>query len=160
MTAITANRGYLEAMNRGLPGFARFYAYVGAIIGLAAYAMFGAEGYASNGLLHFLTAQSASWIGIGAIAGLFGATALGMVKPRLAESKIATNLVSWFDGILLMVIITFVLAQFEPAQSQISYNDRFWKHHHDHERGILGIRPALHHPSLCAGLSCWPTGHD
>ncbi|HKJ82649.1 MAG TPA: c-type cytochrome biogenesis protein CcsB [Mariprofundaceae bacterium] len=122
MTAITAHR--LDAINRGLPGFARFYGYVGAIVGVAAYAMFGAAGYQSNGLLHFLTASSASWIGIGAVAGLSGATALGLAKPRLAESRLAMNMVSWFDGALMMILLTFLLAQFEPAQAQVSYNDQ------------------------------------
>jgi len=124
MTAITASRFSLDDLNRGLPGFARFCTYLGAIIGVSAYAMFGPDGYGDTGLFYFLTASSFSWIGIGALAGLASGTALAMLKPSATESKWSVNLVPWLDGSLLMILLTCVAAAFEPAASSFDYLDQ------------------------------------
>ena len=121
MTAITASRFSLDSLNRGLPGFARFCTYLGAIIGVSAYAMFGPDGYGDEGLFYFLTATSFAWTGIGALAGLTSGTALAMLKPSVTESKWSVNIVPWLDGSLLMILLTAIEAAFEPAASSFDY---------------------------------------
>ncbi|MDX8391614.1 MAG: c-type cytochrome biogenesis protein CcsB [Mariprofundaceae bacterium] len=121
MTAIAAT---LEGINRGLPGFARFCTYLGAIIGISAYAMYGPDGYGDEGLLYFMSASSFSWIGIGALAGLTSGAAAAMLKPSVSESKFSVNLVPWLDGALLMILLATVAAFFEPDHSLINYNDQ------------------------------------
>jgi len=121
MTAITAT---LEGLNKGFPGFIRFCTYLGAIIGVSAYAIYGPDGYGDDGLLYFMTASSFSWIGIGALAGLSSGAAAAMLKPSITESKVSLNLVSWLDGALLMILLATVAAFFEPDQSLINYNDQ------------------------------------
>jgi len=124
MTAITASRILPEGINRGLPGFARFCTYLGAIFGVAAYAMFGPTGYGDTGLFYFLTGTAFSWIGIGAVAGLASGTALGLAKPSITESKFSVNVVPFLDGALLMILLTAVEAAFEPAADAFNYNDQ------------------------------------
>jgi len=124
MTAITASRFTLEGINRGLSGFARFCTYLGAIIGVSAYAMFGPDGYGDGGLFYFLTASSFSWIGIGALAGLASGTALGMARPSLTESRFSVNVVPFLDGALLMILLAAGEAVFEPNASSFSYLDQ------------------------------------
>ena len=124
MTVMTASRSGLESINKGLPGFARFCAYLGAIAGVVAYAMYGPDGYGDEGLLYFLSAGALSWVGIGAVAGLAGGAAAAMLRPSLAESKLSVNLVPWLDGALLMILLTVIEASFEPAQELINYNDQ------------------------------------
>jgi len=122
MTAITASRFNFQTMNQGLPGFIRFCAYLGAIVGVSAYSVYGPAGYGNEGLLHFLTLSAFSWIGIGAIAGLAIGSALAMSKPSITESRISINVVPWLDGGLIMILLASLLAQFEP--SQVSYADQ------------------------------------
>jgi len=124
MNAITAQRFSMEAINKGMPGFTRFCTYVGAIVGISAFAKFGPDGYGDEGLLYFLSAASLSWIGIGALAGGASGAALAMLKPTVTESKTSLNLVSWLDGALLMILLATVASLFEPAQSLIAYNDQ------------------------------------
>ncbi len=124
MNAITAPRITLEGINRGLPGFARFCTYIGAIIGIASYAKFGPDGYGDDGLLFFLTASSFSWIGIGALAGLASGSVTAMLKPSVTEWVFSRNVISWLDGALLMILLATVEAFFEPGQSLINYNDQ------------------------------------
>jgi len=122
MTAITASRFSMQAINRGFTGFVRFSAYIGAIAGISAYSMYGPSGYADDGLLYFLTLSAFSWIGAGAVAGLAGGTALALAKPAISESRISMNLVPWLDGALLMIFITSIEAMFEPAL--VTYADQ------------------------------------
>ena len=124
MTAITASRFLSEGINRGLPGFARFCTYLGAITGVFAYAMYGPTGYGDTGLLYFLTGQAFSWVGIGAVAGLATGTALGMAKPSITESKFSVNVVPFLDGALLMILLATLEAAFEPAASSFDYADQ------------------------------------
>jgi len=124
MTTITAPRITFQTINRGLPGFARFCAYMGAIAGAIAYATYGPAGYDEAGLLYFLAPAAFGWYGIGALAGAASGLALGMTRSSVTESKISSNLLGWLDGALLMILLTAVLALFEPARAQISYADQ------------------------------------
>ncbi len=122
MTAIAETRPNLAAINRGLPVLARFCAYLGAIAGVTAYALYGPAGYADKGLLYFLSAQSLAWTGTGALAGLLAGLALGMVRPETAEAKLPARLTPWLDGLLLMILLAAAEAMFEPAK--VSYADQ------------------------------------
>jgi len=124
MTAMTATRFNFEAINRGLPGFARFCTYLGAITGITAYAMYGPSGYGDEGLLYFLTPSSFAWIGTGALAGLASGLTTGMAKPSVTEAKVASNLVSWLDGALMMILLAAFFSALEPNQSLITYADQ------------------------------------
>jgi cytochrome c-type biogenesis protein CcsB len=124
MTAITASRFSFEGMYRGLPGFARFCTYLGAIAGVFAYAFYGPAGYGTEGLFYFFTASSFSWIGIGAVAGLATGAALGMAKPSTTESKVSVNVVPYLDGALLMILLAAVETMFEPAAGAFNYTDQ------------------------------------
>jgi len=124
MTAITATRFNFEAINRGLPGFVRFCTYLGAITGISAYAMYGPSGYGDEGLLYFLTLSAFAWMGTGALAGMASGLGMGMAKPSLTTAKVASNLVSWLDGALLMVLIAALWSAMEPDHSLMSYADQ------------------------------------
>jgi len=124
MTAIAATRFNFEAINRGLPGFVRFCAYLGAIAGISAYAMYGPSGYGDKGLLYFLTFSAFMWIGTGALAGLASGLAAGMARPSLTMAKFSSNLVSWLDGALLMILLAALWSAMEPLHSLISYADQ------------------------------------
>ncbi len=124
MAVITATRFNFETINRGLPGFARFCAYLGAITGISAYAMYGPTGYGDDGLLYFLTPSSFGWIGMGATAGLAGGIAVSMLRPGITESRISVNLVAWLDGALLMILLATLAAFFEPGKDLITYADQ------------------------------------
>jgi len=124
MTAITASRLNLETINRGLPAFARFCTYLGAIAGITAYSMYGPTGYGDEGLLYFLTPSSFAWIGIGAVAGLASGLVTGMARPSITEVKFSSNLVPWLDGALLMILLAAFWSVLEPNQSLINYADQ------------------------------------
>ena len=124
MTAIAASYLKFENLNRGLPAFARFCTYLGAIAGIIAYSMYGPAGYGDEGLLYFLTPASFAWMGTGALAGLATGMATGMAKPSLTESKLSSNLVPWLDGALLMILLAAFWSLLEPDQSQISLSDQ------------------------------------
>lgn len=124
MTAIAASYLKFENLNRGLPAFARFCTYLGAIAGIIAYSMYGPAGYGDEGLLYFLTPASFAWMGTGALAGLATGMATGMAKPSLTESKLSSNLVPWLDGALLMILLAAFWSMLEPDQSQISLSDQ------------------------------------
>jgi len=124
MTAITANRISLQGMNRGLPVLARFCTYLGTIIAVSAYALYGPAGYADTGLLYFLSPGALAWIGSGALAGCAAGIALGMTRPAMAEAKIPARLTPWLDGTLLMVLLAALWALFEPAADQVSFTDQ------------------------------------
>ncbi len=124
MTTMTATRINFEAINRGLPAFSRFCTYLGAIAGITAYAMYGPSGYGNEGLLYFLTPASFAWIGMGAVAGLASGMVAGMVRPSVAEAKLSSNLVSWLDGALIMILLAAFWSTLEPDQSLITYTDQ------------------------------------
>jgi len=124
MTAIAASHLNFETINRGLPAFARFCAYLGAIAGITAYSMYGPAGYGDEGLLYFLTPAAFTWIGLGAVAGLASGTVTGLARPSITEAKLPLNLVSWLDGALLMILIAAIWAMLEPNQSLIHFNDQ------------------------------------
>jgi len=122
MTAMAASRLNPSALNQGMPALARFCAYVGAIAAITGYALYGGDGYAEQGLLHFLGAPSLAWIGSGALAGLLGGLALGMVRPESAQARLPARLTPWLDGLMLMILLAAAEAMFEPAS--VTYNDQ------------------------------------
>jgi len=124
MTTMPATRFNFEAINQGLPGFARFCTYLGTITGIIAYAMYGPSGYGDKGLLYFLTPASFAWAGTGALAGLASGLTTGMAKPSITEAKLSSNLVSWLDGALMMILLAAFWSALEPNQSLITYADQ------------------------------------
>jgi cytochrome c-type biogenesis protein CcsB len=124
MSTLTAARMGFQSMSNGLPGFARFCTYVGAIAGAIAFALYGPSGYAQAGLLHFLSLSAFGWYGAFAVAGLAVGLSVGMSKPALTEARLVSNLLGWLDGALLMILLAVVWAWFEPPRTQISYADQ------------------------------------
>ncbi|MFQ5518990.1 MAG: c-type cytochrome biogenesis protein CcsB [Mariprofundus sp.] len=125
MTAITAAPSIMDNMNRGRWALGRFYAYIGLSLGFSALAMFGAGGYDEDAFLYQLLGTSGLlWGGTGALIGAGLSAVLSTMKPSMLEGRVAPNTVPWLDGMLLMVVLTVIAAQFEPAASQISYEDQ------------------------------------
>ncbi|EAU55374.1 c-type cytochrome biogenesis protein CcsB [Mariprofundus ferrooxydans] len=125
MTATTAESGFFVALNRGRGAFLRFAAYLGAMVGIAAMAKFGAGAYEENAFLYqILSMKGLMWGGTGALAGCGLAVVASTLKPSLLDAKSARNFVPWLDGFVLMVVLAAIWALFEPAQSQISYDNQ------------------------------------
>jgi len=125
MTAITAESSIWEVVNRGRWALIRFYAYIGLSLGISAMAMYASGGYDEDAFLYqILGMQGLLWGGTGALIGAaLGAVAI-TIKPTMLEGRVAPNTVPWLDGALLMVILAVIAALFEPAASQISYEDQ------------------------------------
>jgi len=125
MTAITAESGLFDQLHQGRIGFVRFTAYIGFILGAIALAIFGSNGYSENGYLYQLVGmQGAMWGGTGALLGIaFGAIGSGL-RPSMTASHISRNVLPWLDVGVVMIALTFLWAQFEPAPSQINYEDQ------------------------------------
>jgi cytochrome c-type biogenesis protein CcsB len=114
-----------DSLSHGRPGFIRFGAYLGVILGAAGLAMFGSGGYNQDQyLFQLLGSPGLIWCGTGAIIGALSSTVLSTLRPSLTESRIATNLVPWLDGVLMMLLLAAVLSQFEPPKSMISFDDQ------------------------------------
>jgi cytochrome c-type biogenesis protein CcsB len=118
VTTKTSNWDF-GSLNAGRMGFTRFYTYLGAIAGLASLYFFGMDDYETNPFrLLFL------WGGAGAGAGLIGSLIISRIRPETVESKFSSTLVPWLDGALLMLLLTWIFAMFEPHPSLISYEDQ------------------------------------
>ncbi len=125
MSVVMANHSTWDNLNHGRPGFIRFGGYLGLILGAVGLAAFGQGGYNQDAyLFQLIGSQGLMWCGTGAILGALSASVVSVLRPSATESKIASNVVPWLDGALLMLIVTFILAQFEPAHSQISFDDQ------------------------------------
>ncbi len=125
MTATTADASWMASLNQGKIGFTRFCTYLGLILGISAMAMFGGNGYNEDAfLLQILSMQGVLWGGTGALLGLASGAILGTLKPSLNESRFALNTVPWLDGFLLMVLLAMIWSLFEPAPTQINYEDQ------------------------------------
>ncbi|MFQ5354873.1 MAG: c-type cytochrome biogenesis protein CcsB [Mariprofundaceae bacterium] len=119
MTAVATANWNFYSMNAGKTGFARFYTYLGAIVGLSALYFFGLDGYETNPSRLLML-----WGGSGATAGLIGSLAICFLKPDAVESKFSSTLVPWLDGALLMLLLASCFALLEPHRSLISYEDQ------------------------------------
>jgi len=125
MTAITAESSIWEVVNRGRWALLRFYAYIGLSLGIAAMAMYASGGYDEDAFLYqILSMQGLLWGGTGALIGAALAAVFMTIKPTILEGRVAPNTVPWLDGSLLMVVLAVIAAQFEPAASQIAYEDQ------------------------------------
>lgn len=125
MSATTAESSIWEGFNQGRLALLRFYAYIGASLGISAMAMFASGGYNEDAFLYqVLSTQGLLWGGTGAVLGAVLAAVLASMKPDMLEGRVAPNSVPWLDGMLLMVILAVFFAQFEPVMSQISYEDQ------------------------------------
>ncbi|ATX78497.1 cytochrome c-type biogenesis protein CcsB [Mariprofundus aestuarium] len=125
MTAMTAEPSIWELVNRGRWAFLRFYAYIGASLGISAMAMYAQGGYNEDAFLYqILSTQGLLWGGTGALIGAALAAVVITIKPALLQGRVAPNTVPWLDGMLLMVILAAIAALFEPDASQISYEDQ------------------------------------
>ncbi|HXH73250.1 MAG TPA: c-type cytochrome biogenesis protein CcsB [Mariprofundaceae bacterium] len=125
MTAITAESGLFDQLHQGRIGFVRFTAYIGFILGAIALALFGGTGYEENNYLFQLVGmQGVLWGGTGALLGVaFGAIG-GAIRPSMTESKVSLNVLPWLDVAVVMIALSFLWAAFEPAASQINYEDQ------------------------------------
>ena len=125
MTAITAESGLFDQLHQGRIGFVRFTAYIGFILGAIALALFGGTGYEENNYLFQLVGmQGVLWGGTGALLGVaFGAIG-GAIRPSMTESKVSLNVLPWLDVAVAMIALSFLWAAFEPAASQINYEDQ------------------------------------
>jgi len=102
----------------------RFSAWIGLIAGIAAMAVFGGE-YSENAFIYrILGMEGLIWGGTGLLLGAGLGIIGGIVYPQLNESRIARAVTPWLDGAALMVLLAFVWSLFEPAASQIDYNDQ------------------------------------
>ena len=125
MSATTAEISIMAGMNQGRWALTRFYAYIGMSLGLGAMAMYGTGGYNEDAFLYqILSIQGLIWGGTGGLIGTGLAATLSTMKPSMLEGRVAPNTVPWLDGALLMVILASIAALFEPAASQISYEDQ------------------------------------
>ncbi|HKI62678.1 MAG TPA: c-type cytochrome biogenesis protein CcsB [Mariprofundaceae bacterium] len=122
---MTAESGVWENLNRGRWVYLRFSAYLGLMIGIAAMAMFGQDGYDENAFLYqILSMKGVIWGGTGVLLGCALAAVGSAIKPSMMEAKMARNFTPWLDGGVLMVVLAWVWTFFEPAQSMISYVDQ------------------------------------
>jgi len=120
MTATVSNDSFFCALYKGQAAIVRYYGYLGLMVGAAALAFLGQGGYNEESYFSRLFAASgALWLGAGLIAGLVVGAILGRRSPR---SKVAGMLVGWFDGALLMLILTALFALLEPAASAVAYD--------------------------------------
>ncbi len=102
----------------------RLGAYLGLILGIAAMALF-APGYEEQAFLYrIFSTEGLIWGGTGAVLGAGLAAIGGMMSPAWLESRISRALLPWLDGMLAMILAAVVLAQMEPAASQVSYEDQ------------------------------------
>ena len=125
MTAITAESSIWEVVNRGRWALIRFYAYIGLSLGISAMAMYASGGYDEDAFLYqIFSMQGLLWGGTGALIGAALAAVYIAIKPTILEGRVAPNTVPWLDGSLLMVILAVIVAQFEPAASQVVYEDQ------------------------------------
>ncbi len=119
--ANTQTTGY-EAASRFT--FVRFAAWLGLIAGIAAMAIFGGEYNEKAFIYRILGAEGLIWGGTGALLGAVLAIIASTAKPAIAESRFARAVTPWLDGAALMVLLAFIWSLFEPAASQINYNDQ------------------------------------
>jgi len=125
MTAIAAEASILANMNQGRWALLRFYAYLGLSLGIAGMAMYDSGGYDEDAFLYqILSMQGLLWGGTGALIGAGLAATASAIKPSILLGRVAPNTVPWLDGSLLMVILAVIAALFEPAASQITYEDQ------------------------------------
>ncbi len=125
MSSSTAEVSIMTGMNQGRLALVRFYAYIGLSLGIAAMAMYGTDGYNEDAFLYqILGMQGLLWGGTAALVGAGLAATLSTMKPSMLEGRVAPNTVPWLDGALLMVVLAVIAALFEPAASQISYEDQ------------------------------------
>ncbi len=124
MTTMT-NSNVSSTLYRGRWVWMRFNAYLGAALGIAAMAIYGANGYEENAFLYqILSMKGVLWGGSGALTGCAFAAVASAIKPNLLDAKMARNITPWLDGFILMVILAAIWARFEPAQEAISYDDQ------------------------------------
>ena len=125
MTSSTAEVSFYNTMNEGRIALIRFYAYLGLALGISAMAMYGASGYDEDAFLYqILSMQGLIWGGTGALLGSGLAMIVSAMKPAMLQGRVAGNTVPWFDGMLLMVTLAVIAAQFEPAREFITYEDQ------------------------------------
>jgi len=125
MTSSTAEVSFYSSMNVGRIALMRFYAYIGLAFGIAGLAMYGQSGYNEDAFLYqILSMQGLIWGGTGALLGSGLAMIVSVMKPAMLQGRVAGNTVSWLDGMLLMVLLAVIAAQFEPAREFITYEDQ------------------------------------
>jgi len=125
MTAMTAEPSIWELVNRGRAALIRFYAYIGASLGISAMAMYAEGGYNEDAFLYqILSSQGLLWGGTGALIAAAVAVILVTMKPAMLQGRVAPNTVPWLDGMVLMVILAVIAALFEPAADQVFYEDQ------------------------------------
>ncbi|MDX8401841.1 MAG: c-type cytochrome biogenesis protein CcsB [Mariprofundaceae bacterium] len=112
------------ALYSGRTVFVRFCAWLGLIAGIAAMAVFGGEYSESAFIYRILGMEGLIWGGTGLLLGAGAGIIAATVRPQLGESRIARAVTPWLDGGALMVLLAFVWSLFEPAVSQIDYNDQ------------------------------------
>ncbi len=110
---------------QGKPALIRYWAYLGLIAGASGLAFFGGDGYSENGYLSLLISmQGVVWLGTGAVLGGALAVVNAMLRPESIDSPIAERLVGWGDGAIIMIALMAIFTLFEPASSQVSYEDQ------------------------------------
>ncbi len=125
MISSTAEASFYSTMNVGRIALIRFYAYIGLALGISAMAMYGSSGYDEDAFLYqILSMQGLLWGGTGALLGSGLAVILATMKPAMLQGRVAGNTVPWVDGMLLMVLLAVIAAQFEPAREFITYEDQ------------------------------------
>ncbi len=116
MTA-AVDSSLLSGIYRGKAVHARFWLYIGLMIGASLLAVFGGNGYDEDTyLFRLLSMQGLIWCGIGAVAGAAASMFLG--------GKKSVTLVPWLDGLTLMVVLMWLFTLLEPHASLISYEDQ------------------------------------
>ncbi|MDQ6978592.1 MAG: c-type cytochrome biogenesis protein CcsB [Mariprofundaceae bacterium] len=110
---------------QGKVALVRYWAYLGLLTGATGLALFGGDGYTESGYLPMLISmQGVIWLGTGAVLGGALCVVYSIIRPEQGRSVLAERLVSWGDGILLMVVMMAIFTLFEPSASAVSYEDQ------------------------------------
>lgn len=124
MSSISTKQNLWIQMVQGKPALMRYFAYLGAILGVAFMAMFSPAYQEDSFFLKLIGAEGASWVGTGAAIGLLSAFAASFLVPHWSDAKFIRLTLPWLDGLATMILLAFFLAVFEPLRSEISYEDQ------------------------------------